>query len=79
MQRPSIEYPIRFVRLVQSAFVQLEHSAAVLCPRFSPTMSVIASEIPPSSRVYRTNPAPSDLLLQFIAQHNELQSYKYVS
>ena len=42
-------------------------------------MTVAATETLPSSKVYQTNPAPSDLLSRFIAQHEELQSYKYVS
>ena len=42
-------------------------------------MTVAALETQPSSKVYQTKPSPSDLLSRFIAQHEELQSYKYVS
>jgi hypothetical protein len=42
-------------------------------------MTVAVPETLPSSKVYQTNPAPSDLLSRFIAQHEELQCYKYVS
>jgi len=39
-------------------------------------MTVAALETTPNSKVYQTNPAPSDLLSRFITQHEELLSYK---
>ena len=41
-------------------------------------MTVVASDILSNSKAYQTNPAPSDLLLRFIAQQQELQNYKSV-
>ena len=57
-----------------------EHHPALVCLAITiVTMTVAAPETLPSSKVYQTNPAPSDLLSRFIAQHEELQRYKYVS
>lgn len=42
-------------------------------------MTVAAPEALPCSKAYQTKSAPSDLLSRFIAQHEELLSYKYVS
>jgi hypothetical protein len=42
-------------------------------------MTVVVPETVPTSKVYQTNQGPSDLLSRFIKQHQDLQSYKYVS